>query len=52
MLLLTNLSKEQTAGLRIEERVDEYKEIKRVVFQGCTLSTDFSTLRAEIFKGD
>ena len=45
--LLRNLYWEQTAGIRIEDKISTYKQIKRGVRQGCVLSPDLFNLYSE-----
>ena len=45
--LLRNVYWKQTAGMKIENRISTYKQIKRGVRQGCVLSLDLFTLYSE-----
>ena len=45
--LLRNLYWEQTAGIRIEDKISTYTQIKRGVRQGCVLSPDLFNLYSE-----
>ena len=45
--LLKNLYREQTAGVKIEDRISTFEQIKRGVRQGCVLSPDLFNLYSE-----
>ena len=48
MRILTNLYWEQSAAIRIEDEISDYRPIKRGVRQGCVLSPDLFNLYSEM----
>ena len=48
LLILRNVHWEQTAAIRMETEISEYRVFKREVMQGCVVSSDLFNLYSEM----